>query len=86
MPISTKDRYSFLGKSDLLQRTHAYFGGILRHVQCPTITADHVHAFFQPAPAQNVARMGLMDLPICRAFSAALLWGTLPRPRKLSLG
>jgi putative transposase len=57
--FSTKDRYPFLGKSDLLQPTHAYLGGILRQVQCPAITiggtADHVHAFFQLARTQNVA-------------------------------
>jgi len=144
--------------------THAYLGGILRRVQCPAIsiggTADHVHAFFQLARTQNVAKVveilksnssqwlksqGISAFPgnvamvvsrsdnprqrpwcntlpakpsiiersvsnfekscvstgspstsviygtngspgICRAFSAALLWGTFPRPRKLSLG
>ena len=41
--------------------THAYLGGILRRVQCPAIsiggTADHVHAFFQLARTQNVAKV-----------------------------
>src|SRR5215469_8932213 len=59
--FSTKDRYPFLGKSDLLQPTHAYLGGILRRVQCPAITiggtADHVLAFFQLARTQNVAKV-----------------------------
>ena len=59
--FSTKDRCPFLGKSDLLQPTHAYLGGILRRVQCPAITiggtADHVHAFFQLARTQNVAKV-----------------------------
>jgi putative transposase len=56
-----KTRCPFLGKSDLLQPTHAYLGGILRRVQCPAITiggtADHVHAFFQLARTQNVAKV-----------------------------
>ena len=59
--FSTQDRYPFLRKSDLLQPTHAYLGGILRRVQCPAITiagtADHVHAFFQLARTQNVAKV-----------------------------
>ena len=59
--FSTKDRCPFLGKSDLLQPTHAYLGGILRRVQCPGITlggtADHVRAFFQLARTQNVAKV-----------------------------
>ena len=59
--FSTKDRCPFLGKSDLLQPTHTYLGGILRRVQCPAITiggtADHVHAFFQLARTQNVAKV-----------------------------
>ena len=59
--FSTKDRCPFLGKSDLLQPTHAYLGGILRRVQCPAITiggtADHVHAFFQLARTKNVAKV-----------------------------
>jgi REP element-mobilizing transposase RayT len=58
--FSTKDRCPFLGKNDLLQPIHAYLGGILRRVQCPAITiggtADHVHAFFQLARTQNVAK------------------------------
>ena len=48
-------------KSDLLQPTHAYLGGILHRVQCPAITiggtADHLHAFFQLARTQNVAKV-----------------------------
>ena len=59
--FSTKDRYPFLGKSDPLSRTHAYLGGILRELQCPSIaiggTADHVHAFFQLARTQHVAKV-----------------------------
>ena len=59
--FSTKDRCPFFGKSDLLQPTHAYLDGILRRVQCPAITiggaADHVHAFFQLARNQNVAKV-----------------------------
>ena len=59
--FSTKDRYPFLSKNDLLQLTHAYLGGILRRVQCPAITIggtpDHVHAFFQLARTQNVAKV-----------------------------
>ena len=59
--FSTKDRCPFLGESDLLQPTYAYLGGILRRVQCPAITiggaADHVHAFFQLARTQNVAKV-----------------------------
>src|SRR5882762_5559421 len=47
--FSTKDRYPFLGQKDLLSRTHAYLGGILRDSGSPSITiggtADHVHAF-----------------------------------------
>ena len=46
---------------DLLQPTHAYLGGILRRVQCPGITiggtADQVHAFFQLAHIQKVAKV-----------------------------
>ena len=56
--FSIKDRYPFLGKSELLQPSHAYLGGILRRVPCPAITigvtADHVHAFFQFAHTQNL--------------------------------
>src|SRR6516164_3784922 len=59
--FSTKDRCPFLGENDLLQPIHAYLGGILRRVQCPAITiggtADHVHAFFQLARTQNVAKV-----------------------------
>ena len=59
--FSTKDRYPFLGKSDLLQPTHTYLCGILRRVQCPAITiggtADRVHVFFQLARTQNVAKV-----------------------------
>jgi putative transposase len=59
--FSTKDRYPFLSKTDLLQRTHAYLGAILRRIQCPAITiggtADHVHAFFRLARTQNVAKV-----------------------------
>jgi REP element-mobilizing transposase RayT len=49
--FSTKDRYPFLAQNDLLLRTHAYLGGILRESDCPSLTiggtADHVHAFFR---------------------------------------
>ena len=45
--FSTKDRYPFLAQNDLLLRTHAYLGGILRESDCPSLTiggtADHVH-------------------------------------------
>ena len=72
--FSTKNRCPFLGESDLLQPAHAYLGGILRRVQCPAITlggtADHVHASFQLARTQN-----LMDVRICRAFSAGSFLG-----------
>ena len=39
--FSTKDRYPFLGESDLLRSTHAYLGGILRRVSpwCNTLPA-----------------------------------------------
>ena len=40
-----------LAQNDLLLRTHAYLGGILRESDCPSLTiggtADHVHAFFR---------------------------------------
>jgi REP element-mobilizing transposase RayT len=59
--FSTKDRCPFLGKSELLQPARAYLGGVLPRVQCPAITiggtADHVHAFFQLARTQNVAKV-----------------------------
>src|SRR6516165_3843471 len=51
--FSTKDRCPFLGKSDLLQPTHAYLGGILRQVQCPAIT---IGSGLQLAPTQNVVK------------------------------
>ncbi len=59
--FSTKDRYPFLAQEDLLLRTHAYLGGILREADCPAIaiggTADHVHAFFRLSRTRRVAKM-----------------------------
>jgi hypothetical protein len=99
--FSTKDRCPFLGKSDLLQPAHAYLGGILRRVQCPTITLPAKPSIIERSvsktnfekscastrlPSMSVT-YGINASPrICRAFSAALLLGNLPRPRKLSLG
>jgi putative transposase len=59
--FSTKDRFPLLGQEDLLSRTHAYLGGILRDINCPSLvvggTADHVHAFFQLSRTQHVAKV-----------------------------
>jgi putative transposase len=57
--FSTKDRFPFLHQSEMLSRTHAYLGGILRDENCPSIkiggTADHVHVFFHQARTQAVS-------------------------------
>lgn len=57
--FSTKERHPFLLSPELLQRTHAYLGGILREAGSPSIvvggTADHVHALFQLARTQQVS-------------------------------
>jgi REP element-mobilizing transposase RayT len=95
--FSTKDRFPLLGQEDLLSRTHAYLGGILRDMNCPSLvvggTADHVHAFFQLSRTQHVAkvvvrravRLGLD--PRSSSLSALRPWGHgIPRPRRLSLG
>jgi putative transposase len=59
--FSTKDRFPLLGQEDLLSRTHAYLGGILRDMNCPSLvvggTPDHVHAFFQLPRTQHVAKV-----------------------------
>ena len=59
--FSTKDRYPFLAQDDLLTRTHAYLGGVLREAGCPSVTiggtADHVHACFYLARTQNIAKV-----------------------------
>jgi putative transposase len=58
--FSTKDRYPFLAQNDLLHRTHAYLGGILRESDCPSTiggTADHVHAFFRLSRTQQMAKV-----------------------------
>jgi putative transposase len=59
--FSTKDRFPLLGQEDLLSRTHAYLGGILRDTNCPSLvvggTPDHVHAFFQLSRTQHVAKV-----------------------------
>jgi putative transposase len=59
--FSTKDRYPFLAQNDLLLRTHAYLGGILRESDCPSLTiggtADHVHAFFRLSRTQQMAKV-----------------------------
>jgi putative transposase len=59
--FSTKDRYPFLGQKDLLSRTHAYLGGILRDSGSPSITiggtADHVHAFFRLSRTQQMSKL-----------------------------
>jgi putative transposase len=59
--FSTKDRYPFLAQNDMLLRTHAYLGGILRESDCPSLTiggtADHVHAFFRLSRTQQMAKV-----------------------------
>jgi REP element-mobilizing transposase RayT len=59
--FSTKDRFPLLRDDDLLTRTHAYLGGILREADCPLLTiggtADHVHAFFQLSRTLQVAKL-----------------------------
>ena len=59
--FSTKDRYPFLAENDLLPRTHAYLGGILRDSGCPSLTIggmpDHVHAFFRLSRTQQMAKV-----------------------------
>jgi putative transposase len=59
--FSTKDRYPFLNQEDLLSRTHAYLGGILREAGSPSIitggTVDHVHAFFRLSRTQQMSKM-----------------------------
>jgi putative transposase len=59
--FSTKDRFPLLGQDDLLSRTHAYLGGILRDTNCPSLviggTADHVHVFFQLSRTQHIAKV-----------------------------
>ena len=59
--FSTKERHPFLAQNDLMLRTHAYLGGILREASCPSLTiggtADHVHAFFHLSRTQHVAKI-----------------------------
>jgi putative transposase len=59
--FSTKDRYPFLAQNDLLLRTHAYLGGILRDSGCPSLAvggmADHVHVFFRLSRTQQMAKV-----------------------------
>jgi putative transposase len=59
--FSTKDRFPLLRDDDLLTRTHAYLGGVLREADCPSLTiggtADHVHAFFQLSRTLQVAKL-----------------------------
>jgi putative transposase len=59
--FSTKDRFPLLGQDDLLSRTHAYLGGILRDTTCPSLviggTAAHVHVFFQLSRTQHIAKV-----------------------------
>src|SRR5271166_4122924 len=35
--FSTKERHPFLAQNDLMLRTHAYLGGILREASCPSL-------------------------------------------------
>jgi putative transposase len=59
--FSTKERHPFLAQNDVMLRTHAYLGGILREASCPSLTiggtADHVHAFFHLSRTQHVAKI-----------------------------
>jgi len=59
--FSTKERHPFLAQNELMLRTHAYLGGILREASCPSLTiggtADHVHAFFHLSRTQHVAKI-----------------------------
>ena len=59
--FSTKERHPFLAQNELMLRTHAYLGGILREANCPSLTiggtADHVHAFFHLSRTQHVAKI-----------------------------
>jgi len=59
--FSTKERHPFLAQNELMLRTHAYLGGILREASCPSLTiggtADHVHAFFHLSRTQYVAKI-----------------------------
>src|ERR1700730_11045934 len=59
--FSTKERHPFLAQNELMLRTHAYLGGILREASCPSLvvggTADHVHVFFHLPRTQHVAKM-----------------------------
>jgi putative transposase len=59
--FSTKGRHPFLAQNELMLRTHAYLGGILREASCPSLTiggtADHVHAFFHLSRTQHVAKI-----------------------------
>ena len=59
--FSTKERHPFLAQNDVMLRTHAYLGGILREASCPSLTiggtADHVHAFFHLSSTQHVAKI-----------------------------
>jgi REP element-mobilizing transposase RayT len=59
--FSTKERHPFLAQNDIMLRTHAYLGGILREASCPSLTiggtADHVHAFFHLSRTQHVAKI-----------------------------
>ena len=59
--FSTKERHPFLAQNDIMLRTHAYLGGILREASCPSLTiggtADHVHAFFHLSRTQYVAKI-----------------------------
>jgi putative transposase len=59
--FSTKDRRPFLAQTELMLRTHAYLGAILREASCPSLiiggTADHVHAFFHLSRTQHVAKI-----------------------------
>ena len=59
--FSTKERHPFLAQNELMLRTHAYLGGILRESSCPSLTiggtADHVHVFFHLSRTQHVAKI-----------------------------
>jgi hypothetical protein len=52
--FSTKDRYPFLAQNDLLRRTHAYLGGILREFDCPSLQSVVRPITFTPSSDYRV--------------------------------
>ena len=82
--FSTKERHPFLTSPELLQRTHAYLGGILREVGSPSIVAfdERTSGISAKRPAEQsfaLSALGVVFYRIPGPAAQAVISGRLQR-------